>query len=89
LNDLVELSIFPNPTSASSEATLLIDAPANIDYLNLKILDLNGQLVREVVNQGNQGNYALVSLPTLKQGFYVVVCQTNFGTRTMKWVVAE
>lgn len=89
LNDLVEMSIFPNPTSASSEATLLIDAPANIDYLNLKILDLNGQLVREVVNQGNQGNYALVSLPTLKQGFYVVVCQTNFGTKTMKWVVAE
>lgn len=89
LNDLVELSIYPNPTAANAEATLLIDAPANIDYLKLKILDLNGQLVREVVNQGDQSNYALVTLPSLNKGFYLVVCQTNFGTKTMKWVVAE
>lgn len=89
LNDQLQLKIIPNPSSLGSLAKLHIDYTEKLDYLNIRIYNLNGQLIEQIKNNNlNAENYQ-IDMPQLQKGFYVVECQTNLGKKATKWVVLE
>jgi len=89
LNDQLQLKIIPNPSSVGSLAKLKIDYSEQIDYLNIRIYNLNGQLIEQIKNNNLNAENFQIDMPQLQKGFYVVECQTNLGKKATKWVVVE
>ena len=68
-NDLVILSLYPNPTSDVCLVNYVLSSPQN---LQIQLLDLQGRVVREVLKEKQSaGNYTLsLELKGLESGVY-------------------
>ncbi len=88
-NDKLQLTMVPNPSNSFGSAHLLVDAPEKLDYLNVRIFDINGKLLEQLKTNNLTSDLNILEMPTMKKGFYIVECQSNIGKRSIKWVVVE
>jgi hypothetical protein len=79
--------VYPNP-SQSNQNTWLSFALPKTEAVTIKILSLNGQLVK-TQNFGllPQGNHQIQMDITLASGIYFIKLQTPTLNETVKWVV--
>ena len=81
LTDLGEISIYPNP--AKNEITIEFNQNSSTSRI-VKILDLNGQIVKKVFLHSNK---TILNTETLNSGIYIVHIKTDEGIITQKLIL--
>lgn len=86
LRNIEEYSAYPNPFSST---TNIIYRLLNNSHVKLQIFDLNGKLVRTLVDENKQsGNYIeFFDASELAEGIYVYSIETDLGTQMGKLVL--
>jgi hypothetical protein len=67
------LNVFPNP----AKNYFTVRLPQSADHLQIKIFDVSGKVVREILNQLQNDNTLRVSLDGIKNGIYFVKIDNN------------
>lgn len=89
MNKELFLGVFPNPMNTS--ATIVYDLPT-ISKVNLNILDLQGRLIQNLVNQQNRTkgkNQFKWNRGDIPKGMYLLHLQTETAIQTTKMVILD
>jgi hypothetical protein len=86
--DFVKPAIYPNPSNGITALSYGLSASTNI---NVSIYDMNGKLVKEVVNEKQiPGNYiSYIDATELNSGVYFVTLRTDEFSRSSKLVITK
>lgn len=76
------LKLYPNPT----ENTLSIAVNAAVHISEYKVFDINGQLVLQYHQQGNESFNSKVDVSKLQAGLYIMKISSNQGDASFKFV---
>lgn len=82
----INATVYPNPTSSQTTVRFTL---AQTENVNIRIYDLAGKIVREVVNEKmNSGSHQIaVNTENLQSGLYIVKVGTSKGIKTLKFAI--
>ncbi len=81
----INLNVFPNPSSTFTTFSYTLNQKSSV---KLDIYDINGQLIKTVVNESQEKGEQHVSFKSveLKPGVYFCMLKTNEGIQTKKMI---
>jgi len=86
--DYVKPSVYPNPSNGNSSVSFALSGS---DFVNLSIYDINGKLVKELINEKlNPGMYVeSLNSSDYASGVYFVTLRTTEFSRNTKMVITK
>jgi hypothetical protein len=88
INTLSQATTYPSPAASNGETKLTYTLHTN-STVNIKLVDINGKVVKEVLNEEQTyGEKEInVSLEGLSSGVYLFNIKTDKATKTVKFIV--